>query len=310
MLNSINGITENIINNGGIYLIVAVVSMLLLLTNLNKTNRKRSMLGNRNTKSLSRRRFELVEELNHNIYLILKSKEKDESHNFIMALIWTFIIGSFAFILLGGQWFLAILIPLMIVKGLLILTRAALPDKSSVIDEELPEIIDNTVKVFSRYNNLNEVLFEVSNNHEGELSIDMQTLTRKLVSGNQKDTLLRFAKDMDNQWMYSFIFILVSYTENTSKETVLNNLRNLSTNIKKDNSIKKNKVTDSKYGVVMNNVLLLMAVVGFVVNLIYNPVANEFFFNSFTGILFLLISIISVFGTLFINVKLSNKKRR
>jgi Flp pilus assembly protein TadB len=209
------------------------------------------------------------------------------------------------------QVLLAVLAPISLIWVLNKIFSMMLLDANEKIDEQLPYVIDTIIKVFSKYGDLKSVIYETSQSIEEPLRSKFEKLARKMLSeSNQEKAIMEFADEMNNIWVYSLVFILLSYKEETKKEDVILNLRHLSTIIEKENSLKTASVTDKKYGVVLNYAIALLAFVGGIANIIFNPVGKEFFFGSMGGILAFIIGMGAVVATIMINIKLSSKKGR
>lgn len=183
-----------------------------------------------------------------------------------------------------------------------------LTDANEKIDEQLPYTIDTIIKVFSKYSDLKSVMYEVSQSIEDPLKSRLERLSRKMLSENQEKALMDFAEDMDNIWIYSMVFILLSYKEEAKKEDVIANLRHLSNIIERENNLQNASITDKKYGVVLNYAIAIIAGVGGIANLIFNPVGKEFFFGSMLGIICIIVGYASIVLTIIINIKLTSKK--
>lgn len=217
----------------------------------------------------------------------------------------------FGYFISMKQVLFAVATPIIMVWVINKILTMLLVDVNEKIDDQLPYVIDTIIKVLSKYGDLKTVVYETSQSIEDPLQSKFEKLARKMLSeSNQEKAIMEFADEMNNIWIYSLVFILLSYKEETKKEDIIMNLRHLSLIIEKENSLKNAGVTDKKYGVVLNYAIALIATVGSIANIVFNPVGKEFFFGSMTGIVAFTIGYASIIGTVMINIKLSSKKGR
>lgn len=209
------------------------------------------------------------------------------------------------------QVLLAVIAPIALIWVINKILTMLLSDVNEKIDEQLPYVIDNIIKIFSKYGDLKSVFYEVSLSIDEPLKSRFEKLARKMLSeSNQEKPLMEFADELNNIWVHSLVFILLSYKEESKKEDVISNLRHLGSIIEQENSLKTASVTDKKYGVVLNYFIAFIALVGSIANLIFNPVAKEFFFGSMTGIACFVAGYTAIVATIMINIKMSSKKGR
>ena len=208
------------------------------------------------------------------------------------------------------QVLFAIGVPVVTILSIKKIFELLRTDATEKIEEQLPAVIDNIVKIFSRYSDLKTVIYEVSLLVEDPIKGKLDKLARKMLSEDHSKTMMDFADDIDNIWVYSMVFILLSYKEETKKEDVILNLRHLSSIIEKENSLKNASVTDKKYGVMLNYAVAFIGGAGGIANIMFNPSGKSFFFGSVGGILCIIIGYASIIFTVFINIKLNSKKRR
>lgn len=240
------------------------------------------------------------------------SERKKEQYS-VLVFYGTMAVALFLFLYFVSlkQLLLAVIAPISLIWVMNKIMMMLLVDVNEKVDEQLPYVIDTIIKVFSKYGDLKSVIYETSQSIEEPLRSKFEKLARKMLSeSNQEKAIMEFADEMDNIWVYSLVFILLSYKEETKKEDILFNLRHLSTIIEKENSLKNASVTDKKYGVVLNYAIALLAFAGGIANILFNPEGKEFFFGSMAGILCFIIGMASVVVTIMINIKLSSKKGR
>lgn len=219
----------------------------------------------------------------------------------------TSLLFLFYFIKIGQVLF-AVVVPILFIVVTNKIFTLLLSDSNEKIDGQLPFVIDTIIKVFSKYSDLKSVIYETSQSIEDPLKSKFENLSRKMLSQNQESALMEFADEMDNIWIYSMIFIILSYKEEAKKEDVVANLRHLSNIIDKENNLQNASVTDKQYGVVLNYVIALLAGVGGIANIILNPIGKDFFFGSMLGIICITVGYASIVLTIIVNIKLASKK--
>lgn len=257
----------------------------------------------RNNKALKR--------LNKTIKRYLSERNKEQYAPLLFYGTLGIAVFLFCYFISMKQLLFAILAPITFVWFVNKVLTLKLIDVNEKVDEQLPFVIDNIVKVFSKYGDLKSVIYETSLLIEDPLKYRFERLARTLISeANQEKALLDFADELDNIWVYSLVFILLSYKDETKKEDVILNLRHLAQIISKENDLKRASVTDKKYGVVLNYTIAGIAVAGSIANILFNPVGKSFFFESLTGIVSIIAGYASVIATILINIKLSSKKGR
>lgn len=204
----------------------------------------------------------------------------------------------------------AVVIPPMIhfftIKALDLLTV----NIHNIIQEELPHVIKHMVKVFSKTNDLKTVFYETSKNLKGPMREMFFDLSRKMISENYEKSLMDFADSVDNIWIHSFTFLMMSYKEQSRKEDIIKNLRSLADILDKENYIKEKGLTDKKPMALMNYILVIASFALFVVNLACNDHAMTFFFDSILGMICFVAGFGSMLLTILVNLMLTNKSER
>jgi len=268
------------------------------------------LIEKRNDRKDIIRNNKLLKNYNRVIKQLFQERGKEQYAGAVFYL--TLGISAFFLIYFAGmkQVFFAVTLPIVFILVMKKIFTMLLDDDTSRIEEELPYVIDNIIKVFSRYGDLKSVMYETSLAIDEPLKSRFDRLSRRMMSGsNQEQALLEFADDINNIWVYSLVFILLSYKEESKKEDVIDNLRHLSRIIEKENNLKTASVTDKKYGVVLNYVIALVAGLGGLANITLNPIGKDYFFGTMQGIIFLIVGYGSVVLTIMINIKLTSKKK-
>lgn len=294
---------------------VLFFTLLVFLIDVFYSYRKEKELYGLSDKSINRkdiiRNSKFLKKYDSTVKRFLTERNKEQ----YSALVFygTMAVALFIFIsfISMKQVLLAVIFPIALIWSMNKIFSMLLVDVNERVDEQLPYVIDNIIKVFSKYGDLKSVIYETSQAVEEPLKLRFEKLARRMLSeSNQEKAIMEFADEMDNIWIYSLVFILLSYKEETKKEDILLNLRHLSTIIEKENSLKNASVTDKKYGVVLNYAVTVVALLGSIANIIFNPVGKEFFFGSMTGIICFVAGYASIVVTILINIKLSSKKGR
>ncbi|MBP1308693.1 hypothetical protein JOD82_001713 [Paenibacillus sp. 1182] len=175
------------------------------------------------------------------------------------------------------------------------------------IEKELPLAIKHLIKSMTKMNDLKLVMLETSNTLQEPLRSYFLELSRKMVTENYEKSLMEFADELNDTWIYAFTFLLLSYKEQSKKADVIQNLSNLAEMMENENHLKEKRITERKATVILNSCLGVFAISGLILNLIFNKYAVEFFFNSFAGMLLLIVGVTAIMGTFIINLMLSKK---
>lgn len=245
----------------------------------------------------------------NDLELVLKEKNKEEVFEFVFySTLATAFIGMISLISVR-QILLAIIVPVIVLTIADKLCLTLLTDISESIEEQLPFTINNIVRISSKYSDIKSIIYESSRNCEQPMKGILENMSREMLSEPADKVLLSYADKYDNVWFYSVVFTLVSYLEDSSKEETIKNLKNIRTMLEKENLVKKANVTDKKYGVVLNLVISLSAIAGFVLNILINPEAKKFFFSTFGGLVCFALGFAFIIITIFMNIKMSKKQK-
>jgi hypothetical protein len=297
----------------GVLVMLMIVLAIALMDVINSYHKEKQMYGltksNPNRKDYIRNN-RLLGNYNRTLKRFLSERKKEQYAPLIFYVTIGIAIALVGYFLSMKQVLFAVLAPITLIWVKTKIMSMLLIDVNDKVDEQLPYVIDTIIKVFSKYGDLKSVIYETSQSIEDPLRSKFEKLARKMLSENQEKAIMEFAEEMNNIWIYSLVFILLSYREETKKEEVIINLRHLSTIIEKENNLKNSSVTDKRYGVVLNYVIALIAFAGSIANLVFNPVAKTFFFGSMTGIICFTLGYASIIATIMLNIKLSSKKRR
>lgn len=236
-----------------------------------------------------------------NIVLLVRNKESKADMMFNLFLIGLFTI--FINFLILDSLPLAISIPSIIFLFTHKILDMLVIDFDSVVRKNFSILINHMVKVFSKTNDLGVVLYESSKEMDEPLRSLILALSREIITNNNEKRLINFIEKTENLWLHAFIFTLINYKENSSKEDVIANLLELGNMIDERNKITEKMVADRKPVVIINYMLLLVGIVIFIGNLILNPIMKTFLFTPI-GMVCLILGISAIFSTVIINMKL------
>jgi hypothetical protein len=175
---------------------------------------------------------------------------------------------------------------------------------------QMPNIINNTIKIMSRYDDLKTVIFELSQGMKQPIKGHFLKLSRKMITTSYDDALLEFANEVGSIWVYAYVFLLINYKKESKKSDIVMNLRILSRMLEDENVAQNKKISERRGLVVLNSLLAFLALLGFVANLGFNPGAYDFFFRTLGGMLCMTFGIICIFLVLFLNTKIMKKEYR
>lgn len=253
--------------------------------------------------------FKMLENYHVLVEERLREMGKSELLNFVFTGSMIFIIISSAFMVLMKQYFLALFIPIILIKFFTYLLNLLAKDMVEDIEKTLPLAIDNIIRINSKYSDLRTILYEASTNTPEPLASIFSDMSRKMMSSPQEDVLMRFAESYDSVWIYSFILILVSYTEDSNQEDTLKNLKNLRDMLERENFLTSKKISENRYGVAINYSVAVLGVIGFIANLTLNPYGKEFFFRTIPGLIAFFVGMGALLFTVVVNIKLVHQKK-
>lgn len=290
---------------------ILAIGYLVLLVFDDKHRQERAF-GRRKvkTKKKSAKKVFYFGKLKKNITTFFAKKEK---HGYVAPIYYTVIllplvVGGYFFV--EGQYFLgflAIFSLYLVIQKIFEVVQDDLDDK---IEEQLPLVIDNVIKTYSKYGDLKTVINEASRIAPEPLHTHLTILSRRLITEDPEICLNDFAEELDNTWIYSFVFILSSYKGTTKKADVLANLADLRNIVEEENRLKRQSETDKQYNIVVNYFLVLAAVIASFANIYFNPIGKSYFFESFQGILVFVSGYAAVFTTIILNLNMKKKKGR
>lgn len=293
-------------------LIISIVILLLLFIKIKMDERKinESVYGKKNPginldlkKYKNRDYYNLVSK-----YMKQKSKEQhtEKLYYFIIFI----IVGPCLYFIALGQPLLGALVPLSLHLFVRKILKTLTDNFDEKLEEQLPSTIDTIIRVLSKYGDLKSVVYETSMLVNDPLKTSFDKLSRKLSTENHEKALIEFADEYQNIWIYSLVYILISYKEHSRKDDVVKNLRYLRDMVDQENELKNKFLNDKRYGITLNYVILVFAFVAGASNVIFNPVGKEFFFQTSAGMFMFIIGYCSIFFAIINNIYMSKKRKR
>ena len=233
-----------------------------------------------------------------------KGKTREEADKTVLIMLGIIAFIS-VFLLFVNQIFFAAITPFVLLFVFGKLTGLMKKTRDDYIQEQLPMALDNIVRTFTKYNDLRTVLYESTNTLRQPMQGMIANLANDMMNKSPDAVLEDFADETNNIWINSMCFILLNYLGTTPKKEVVENLRNLRDIIQRDNKAKNKERLERKMTVMINYVLCGIVVLGFLGNLLVNPMAQDFFFSTALGLGCFLVGlgclILSVFSNLLIS---------
>jgi len=242
-----------------------------------------------------------------NLEKLLIEQGKEEKFSLIFQSSLIFMVFVFVSMFSVKQYLLSVVLPFVVLKIANKLCITMVSDINDSIEAQLPFVIDNVIRISSKYGDIKSIIYETSRTSPEVMKRILEDMSRRMVSESPEAVLLEFAKRYDNVWFYSFVFTLVSYLEDATKEETISNLRALRDILEKENNIRRQNAIEKKMGVAINLSICGLSVVAFLINLIAVPGAKEFFFSTFGGLVCFLTGFGCIVQTIFLSV--SKEKR-
>ncbi|MEG1299899.1 MAG: hypothetical protein RSC93_04290 [Erysipelotrichaceae bacterium] len=248
----------------------------------------------------------ILKDLKSNLIALASERGKPkEFADTAMNVLLVIIFGLSVSMLVVKQPVFAILLPFILLFAITKITGLMKKSFDEYVMQQLPDAIDNTIRVFSGYNDLKTVLYEASKTIEEPMKGIFQDLSRRMTNETPDKVLEDFMASSKNLWIYSFCFNLISYVEDAQKEDMLGNLRELKEIISRNNQEKNKQKVERKMTTSVNYLLCVIAFAAFMGNIMFNrSVAIPFFFGTLPGIACFLLGmtllIISIFSNLLI----------
>lgn len=296
-----------------ILIVVMVLSVFVLLDLISENKKRKQLLNGVLRTSIKQsfiKRLKFFKQYYINLELLFNEKKKSNLIDLTFYGSLSILVFLIVYFISIKQILLAIIAPILLAKGFNLIAKNMISNVIDDIEQQLPFAIDNIIRVSSKYEDLRTVIFESSRTLDAPLKNILEQLSRKMMSGDIEDVLMNFAREYDNVWVYSLVFILISYVQDANKQDIIKNLKHLRNILEKENNLKRTNITDKKYGVTVNYTLAIIAVIFGIGNIIVNPFGTQFFFGSFTGMICFILGFVAVFCTIIINIKMSKDRNK
>lgn len=236
----------------------------------------------------------------------LKSIKKIDANNIKMVkicLFFSLITIPFVFIYYQKYLIGSILFIVNIYLSLLIVR--IMNDTENILKEEISEYIQALIKEFSIQDNLliafENSLFE----NEGVFikSIFSPILDEVLKSQNT-DIFGKNAEKCENLWISSILMILDEHTKSADRDSTIKSLDDLYELITINISITQENKSKSNIMMINNKILMFVAIIGGILNFMFNFYCKTFFILTTKGNIIFILSDLLLFGTLIIFAKM------
>lgn len=224
----------------------------------------------------------------------------------ILSIIFSFLI----FFIINKNILFAIVFPLVIYIFSILLLKIKVIRMKDIFSEQMPAVINNTIKILSRHEDMKTVIFELSQDLKEPVRGHFLSLSRRMVTVAYDDVLLEFAQKIDSMWLYAYVFLLMNYKKESKKSDIIVNLRILSKMLEEENIAQNKKLAERQGLVIMNYALSSLAIIGFLGNLTFNDNASDYFFNSVGGMYAFVFGMIAILCTIYVNIKLTKREYR
>lgn len=224
------------------------------------------------------------------------------------------IVGAFGVLTIGfivlKQYILALVIPFVLSKYLTDIMESLEVDDIELIHQQLPSAIDNILKAASRYGDTASIFYEASLTMPHPLKAEFEAMVRKMNSRETIEVLNEFKDKYNDIWIRSFIFIVVSMSDDAERSIALENLKKLQGMLVSENNMKLAAVTNKKVSVNTNYALAgIAAVLGLGATLL-SETARTFYFSTPLGLVCFVGGYALVFATVKMNIKMSQTKNQ
>lgn len=274
----------------------------LMLDEINKEKKMLNLKRKRQSKIVTFLN-RLFSKLNTNIGLYMKEKGKSvESSNRITTIIIVSIFAFGSFLIAVGQLFFAITLPIILLIAINHIVVDLRTTFSEALKNAMPDSVNGVLRTFSKQSDLQVVLYETSKFSRNPMKTILDDMARRMVSTSNDIVIRETMSKHNNTWLHSFLFIILSYAEGSSKEEVVSNLRALRDIVDKENKTKTSEKLERKMSVTINYVLCVIALIAAAGNIIFNPGAIDFYFSTPLGLLCFFGSFILIAATIFSNI--------
>lgn len=280
------------------------IYMIILLIERRKREHLLSLHKKKNSAQKIGDRFEFMRDFYNEIDEFLTIRGHYNISDILFYGIIIFAIVIMFSMALTGQFVLAIVYPLIVVWFIRRMITLSQKDTIVEMEETLPLAIDNMIRIFSKYADIKTIIYETSLTTNGPLRKELDFLSRQMNTKNPGVVLEEFSEKYNSVWLNNFGFTLIGYLQDSSKEETVRNLRHLRTILEKENTTKKDAISERKPSLMINYALAVIGVIGAFANIFFNPNGFNFFFHSYLGLFCFTAGFGSVMGTIYMNIKM------
>lgn len=298
---------ESLIKTG--FIISFVLAVLSIFAMLDVRRKERTMFGRAaKNKPFILDQLPFVKELHRKLDAFLAPKNKtDRAQNYIYTTL-ALCGGTGIYLLFQKQVILGFAAPVILFKFVEFCIITATRQAVDEIEAQLPQTIDRIILNSGRYNDLKTILYKTAAVVPNPMKSILETTALQMNASDPREILMEVGNFYNNIWVWSFIFILISSFEDSTQEEVLESLRNLRNLLERENQNQKQQKLDRKFSIATYYVLAAIGILSFFLNLIFNPIANSFFFGSIGGLGALIAGFFCIFLTIIINIRLTYRK--
>lgn len=190
------------------------------------------------------------------------------------------------------------------VQGIIYLTVST---NEELMQEKLPESIDEMIKELRRTDNLHVALDDASHYVESPVKERFIEISSKMTTENNTVVLRQESQRYQNSWIRQFFFILMKLSDNVDRKTALGNLEELSHLVRKENDVLAERVSKNKSNVRNGLIVASVAVIiGLVLLLI--PQTRAAYFGTFVGFIAFIFAWAAILFTIYFSVKMNHAK--
>ena len=177
------------------------------------------------------------------------------------------------------------------------------------LERQLPSAIDNIIRISTKYHDMRTIIYETAQTLNDPLKGIFLEMSIQMNSQSAQSVLMDYAYKFDNVWFYSLVFTLISYMEDSNKDDTILNLRTLRNLLEKENTLKRKNQTDKKGNIAINRAIGCLAILGFIIVMIFLPNSQHFFFATIPGILCFVGGLLFLGLTIIINILMSKERK-
>lgn len=281
-----------------------LIYMLILLIDRRKREHLLNLHKKRNSVQKLGDRLESVQKFYNEIEGFMKARGQENIADIVFYGIIAFAIAIFTAMVFTGQFVLAIVYPIIVVWFIRRMMTISKKDPVVEMEEELPTIIDNMIRIFSKFADVKTIIYETALTANGPLKEELDHLSRQMNIKNPTVVLEEFSEKYNSVWLNNFGFTLLGYLGDSSKDETIRNLRHLRNILDRENTTKKDAISERKPSLMINYALAMVGVVAAFANIFFNPKGFDFFFHTYLGLFCFTAGFGSIMGTVYMNIRM------